>query len=207
MPAILAHVDFEGFAFWLDATGLVDFSSARPPSLTRCSIDATLAHLRKSELVQSAALEETFNQTKTDSDGESLLRRLASEGKLTRYQAEQLSRGRTTFDLGPYRITDWFGFGVVCHLYLAEHRVLGQPAILKIARDAHGAVRLLKEATLFRDAAHQQVARVLYLGRDRDVHFLAGLCSGYRPPANWWPPRSFAGRGCFDRFSADARNL
>ena len=51
---------------------------------------------------------------------------LVAEGVLNRWQAEQLLRGRTKFNLGPYRIIDAIGYGGMGYVFKGEHSLLGR---------------------------------------------------------------------------------
>src|ERR1700678_1340125 len=63
---------------------------------------------------------------------------LVRDGLLTRFQAEQLLRGRGRgFLLGQYRILDRVGAGGMGEVYLGEHRGLGRLAALKVLPTEH----------------------------------------------------------------------
>lgn len=65
-------------------------------------------------------------------DDELLAAKLVDMEVLTRYQADQLSAGRTKLNLGPYVVTDWIGQGGMGQVFKAVHRVMGRECAVKV---------------------------------------------------------------------------
>lgn len=112
--------------------------------------------------------------------GEGFDRRLADQlvamGTLTRYQAEQLLAGRSTFRLGPYLILGSLGQGGMGQVFKAEHTLMGRTVALKVLpRHKHTAdaeARFLREIRAQAQLDHENLVRALDAGHHGNVYYL-----------------------------------
>src|SRR5437588_8821992 len=61
-----------------------------------------------------------------------LASRLVEMGVLTPYQADQIKRGRTKFELGPYVVTDFIGQGGMGQVFKGVHQLMGRECAIKV---------------------------------------------------------------------------
>jgi serine/threonine protein kinase len=108
-----------------------------------------------------------------------LAARLVVAGLLTRFQADQLLRGKWRgFTLGPYNVLDRLGGGGMGTVILAEHVRMRRLVALKVlpascAADPELVARFHREAKAGAALDHPNVVRVYDFKRAGDVHFLA----------------------------------
>lgn len=101
--------------------------------------------------------------------------RLIEQGRLNRWQIEQLQQGRTKFTLGSYRILDSIGSGGMGHVFQGEHELLGRIEAIKVlprnkmTPEAIASFRHEIRAQAKLD--HPNLVRVSYADRDGDVYF------------------------------------
>lgn len=111
-----------------------------------------------------------------DLSDELLAEQLITMGALNRWQAEQLSRGRTKFTLGPYRIIDAIGHGGMGYVFKGEHQLLGRIEAIKVlpktqltpASIAAFCREIRSQALL----DHPNLVRLSFADRDGDTYFL-----------------------------------
>jgi serine/threonine protein kinase len=98
---------------------------------------------------------------------------------LTRFQADQLLRGRTKgFDLGKYRVLDRLGGGAMGTVYLCEHLQLRCPVAVKVIspqtveRDPTTLMRFHREARATAALNHPNIVRVTDIDQSGAHHFI-----------------------------------
>jgi serine/threonine-protein kinase len=107
---------------------------------------------------------------------------LVQNGTLTKWQAENLLRGkRRGFMLGKYRLLGLLGRGADSSVYKAEHILMRRPCAIKVlpAKNLSGTAalaRFQREARAVSKLDHVNIVRAYDLGRDKDgktdIHFL-----------------------------------
>ncbi|HWB13756.1 MAG TPA: serine/threonine-protein kinase [Pirellulales bacterium] len=116
---------------------------------------------------------------------ERLAKKLIELGKLNRWQAEQLNRGRTKFTLGAYLLTDSIGRGGMGEVYRAEHSMMGRVVAVKILpphkTTPESIASFLREIRTQAQLDHENLVRAYDAGHDSNVHFLV---TEYVPGSN-----------------------
>ncbi len=101
---------------------------------------------------------------------------LVEQGTLTRYQADQLSAGRTKLSLGPYLITDWIGQGGMGQVFKAVHQVMGRECAVKVLPLHRATPETLlsfgREIRMQAKLDCPHLVRAFDAGQDGNVHFL-----------------------------------
>jgi serine/threonine protein kinase len=104
---------------------------------------------------------------------------LVRDGLLTRFQAEQLLRGRwRNFILsGKYKILGPLGSGGMGHVYLCEHQIMRRRVAIKVlpgrrANDPEALERFRREARAVAQLNHPNIVQGFDIDRDGAVHFL-----------------------------------
>jgi serine/threonine protein kinase len=141
--------------------------------------------LTRSDLDEAIALV----QSERDSGGavgdERLAKKLIELGKLNRWQAQQLERGRIKFTLGAYQLTDSIGRGGMGEVYRAEHSVMGRMVAVKILplhkTTPESIASFIREIRTQAQLDHENLVRAYDAGHDQNVHFLV---TEYVPGAN-----------------------
>jgi serine/threonine protein kinase len=132
--------------------------------LTRGDLDEAIALVRADR-----------NLTGPVSD-ERLAKKLIELGKLNRWQAQELGRGRTKFTLGAYHLTDSIGRGGMGEVYRAEHSVMGRVVAVKILpphkTTPESIASFLREIRTQAQLDHENLVRAYDAGHDLNVHFL-----------------------------------
>ncbi len=105
-----------------------------------------------------------------------LANKLVEMEVLTTYQAEQILRGRTKFDLGPYTVTDSIGKGGMGQVYKAVHDMMGRVCAVKILpleKSTPEAINhFIREVRTHAQLDHPNLVRAYDAGRDKDVPYL-----------------------------------
>ncbi|MEO1527487.1 MAG: serine/threonine-protein kinase [Planctomycetota bacterium] len=106
-----------------------------------------------------------------------LATRLVRQRSITRWQAEQLLFGRTTFQLGDYVLQRKIGGGATGAVYEAKHFRTGQRRALKVlspelARDPEYVERFHREVQILKGLDHPAVVRCYTAQRVHDTEFL-----------------------------------
>lgn len=110
-----------------------------------------------------------------------LARRLVDLGRMTRFQADYLLRGRgADLVLGPYLLLDRLGEGSSGRVYKAKERAKGELVALKVLRedvlgelDEAGLSRFRQEVEVAGRLEHPNVVRSRGAGSAGGIHFLA----------------------------------
>jgi serine/threonine protein kinase len=133
--------------------------------LTQVEIDEALAALGKPNRRSSKPI--------TD---EMLANKLVDMGRLNRWQADQLRKGRTKFTLSLYQVIDSIGQGGMGHVYKAEHSVMGRVVAIKVLpRDRctpDAIVNFSREIRAQAQLDHENLVRAYDAGHDGNVYFL-----------------------------------
>jgi serine/threonine protein kinase len=136
------------------------------------------ALLRKSRLLSDSQLTAFLaDRPNLASPGE-LLAALQTDGLLTRFQADQLAKGRHRgFVLGKYTLLDRIGMGGMGQVYLAEHTAMKRRVAVKVLPPDRGQnefarERFLREARAAAALEHPHLVRAFDVDMDGDVAFL-----------------------------------
>lgn len=145
------------------------------------SIDDFVAVLRKSGLVEEDRLEAAFARW-PDRSGpvpEELVGSLIDGGLLTRWQVDQLLKGRHKgFMLGKYRLLRLLGAGGMSTVYLAEHTTLRSKVAIKVlplkrVDQSSYLARFEREARQSARLSHPNIVRTFDLDTSGAIHFIA----------------------------------
>jgi eukaryotic-like serine/threonine-protein kinase len=105
-----------------------------------------------------------------------LASQLVEMGVLSAYQADQMLRGKTRLNLGPYIITDWIGQGGMGQVFKAVHEMLGRECAIKVLplhKSTPEAVESFRrEIRLQAKLDHPNLVRAYDAGEDGNVHYL-----------------------------------
>lgn len=97
-------------------------------------------------------------------------------GLINAWQVEQLSQGRTKFNLGPYRIVDTLGQGGMGHVFKGEHVLLGRVEAIKVLprrqTDAASIAAFQREIRSQAQLDHPNLVRLSYADKDGETYFL-----------------------------------
>jgi serine/threonine protein kinase len=154
-------------------------------SLTKSTFwECALASTLVSEADMHAALAELEQlpaaPSSPETEGQSPERQLAdclvAKGRLNRWQAEQLLRGRAKFNLGPYQIIDSIGQGGMGQVFKAEHTLMGRIVAVKVLprhRTTPDSIACFtREIRNQAQLDHENLVRAYDAGQDGNVHFL-----------------------------------
>jgi serine/threonine-protein kinase len=143
------------------------------PQTAQDVFDAVSRH----RLVEPARLEAFLDRQPPAGAGEAL-ERLAADGLLTEFQAEEVAHGRAaSLWLGGYRLLDRLGRGAMGSVFLAEHAVLGRRVALKalsesLRADPGARKRFVREARAAAALDHPNIVRVFDVNMNSDPPFL-----------------------------------
>ena len=138
--------------------------------------------VRKSGVVEPKRLEEYVAQPRDDAPATParMADALVREGLLTRFQADQLLRGRwRNFILcGKYTILEPLGAGGMGAVYLCSHKIMRRPVAIKVlpaaqADDPASVERFHREAQAVAQLRHPNIVGAYDVDRDGKFHFLA----------------------------------
>jgi serine/threonine protein kinase len=108
-----------------------------------------------------------------------LARRLVDDGLLTRFQADQLLRGKYLgFFVGPYKVLWQISSGTVAAVYACEHVCLRRRAAVKVlfadhAQNPRALERFYREARAAAVLDHPNLVRAYDAGQHGRLHYLA----------------------------------
>jgi serine/threonine protein kinase len=145
------------------------------------SIEEFLRVVRKSGLVEDARLDAAVARW-PDRDAplaEDLLQALIDADVLTRWQIDQLRKGRHKgFMLGKYKLLRLLGAGGMSSVYLAEHATLHSRVAIKVlpvkrVDQTSYLARFEREAQQSARLSHQNIVRTFDLDTSGTIHFIA----------------------------------
>lgn len=108
-----------------------------------------------------------------------LAEQLVAGGRLTRFQADHLLRGKwLRFFIGPYKVLRPLGTGTAGAVYLCEHTRMRRQVAVKVllaaaARKHSGLERFYREARAAAALDHPNIVHAFDVGRDDRLHYLA----------------------------------
>lgn len=145
------------------------------------TVDDFLAVVRRSGLVEEAKLAPLVTAWvgHAGPPPEAMLAGLVEAGVLTRWQIDQLLKGRYKgFTLGKYRLLKLLGAGGMSSVYLAEHATLHSKAAVKVlplkrVEQTSYLARFEQEARLAARLNHPNIVRTFDLDTAGSVHFIA----------------------------------
>lgn len=145
------------------------------------SVDEFLQVVRRSGLVQEDRLLATVEPWigHAGLPPEPMLKALADSELLTRWQIEQLLKGRYKgFTLGKYRLLKLLGAGGMSSVYLAEHATLKSKAAVKVlpvkrVDQTSYLARFEREARQSARLNHPNIVRTFDLDTAGSIHFIA----------------------------------
>jgi serine/threonine-protein kinase len=145
------------------------------------SVDDFLQVARRSGLVEDDRLMATVEPWigHAGPPPEPMLQALTEAGLLTRWQIEQLLKGRYKgFTLGKYRLLRLLGAGGMSSVYLAEHATLKSKAAVKVlpvkrVDQTSYLARFEREARQSARLSHPNIVRTFDLDTAGSIHFIA----------------------------------
>jgi len=112
----------------------------------------------------------------TEPSDEQLSAKLIAQGRLNRWQSEQLRHGVTKFSLGDYHLIDSIGQGGMGEVYKAEHAMMGRVVAVKVlprSKSTPDAVTsFFREIRTQAQLDHQNLVRAHNAGHAGGVYFL-----------------------------------
>jgi serine/threonine protein kinase len=141
------------------------------------TVESCLDLLQKSDLLTCQQLAQARESAKECEDSKTLLRGLVQREFLTRWQANVLLAGGSTFRLGKYKLLDRLGRGGGGSVFLAEHTTMNRRVALKtiprqLGRDSAQLDRFLVEARTIAALDHPNIVHAYDLDKEGDRHFM-----------------------------------
>lgn len=141
--------------------------------------------LTQKELDEAIALVRAERRKSGPVGDEQLATKLIELGKINRWQAQQLGRGRIKFTLGAYHLIDSLGKGGMGEVYKAEHSVMGRTVAVKVLpphkTTPESVASFIREIRTQAQLDHGNLVRAYDAGHDVNVHFLV---TEYVPGSN-----------------------
>jgi serine/threonine protein kinase len=137
-----------------------------------------LEMLRQTELVDAAKLDE-FARESGDADTLSLIKELIRRGWLTKFQIEEVLRGRgDSLVLGPFHLLDRLGAGGMGQVFKGRHQIMQRLVALKIMRpemlkNEDAPRRFLREAQAAARLNHPNIVTLFDAGDIKGTFYLA----------------------------------
>lgn len=132
--------------------------------------------LTREELDEAAAQINAGRQRSGPVNDERLAKKLIDLGKLNRWQAQELGKGRVKFTLGAYNLIDSLGKGGMGEVYKAEHSVMGRVVAVKVLprhkTTPESIASFIREIRTQAQLDHENLVRAYDAGHDQNVHFL-----------------------------------
>ena len=142
---------------------------------------------RRSALASSLITQDQLDRVETairneqgdpraDVTDEMLASKLVELDVLTSYQVAQLKEGRTTFNLGPYIITDFIGQGGMGQVFKAVHEMMGRESAVKLLplnkSTPEAILNFTREIRTQAQLDHPNLVRAYDAGHDMSVYYL-----------------------------------
>jgi serine/threonine protein kinase len=140
-------------------------------------IEVFIAALRKSELLEETEIDSLLESIDAETV-QQLARELIKRGKLTRYQAGALARGKSKgLILGKYELLDKIGQGGMGIVFRARHRHMGREVAVKIlppsaTKSPDALQRFQREVRTAAQLNHENIVIAYDADQDSGVHFL-----------------------------------
>ncbi|HVA48712.1 MAG TPA: serine/threonine-protein kinase [Pirellulales bacterium] len=132
--------------------------------------------LTRQELDEAIALASAERHKSGAVSDERLAKKLIDLGKINRWQAQELGRGRIKFTLGAYHLIDSLGKGGMGEVYKAEHSVMGRMVAVKVLpphkTTPESVASFIREIRTQAQLDHENLVRAYDAGHDLNVHFL-----------------------------------
>ncbi len=141
------------------------------------SSSSFLEVLEKSGLLSAEQFSIARDGAQQTDDPKALAWKLIHQELLTRWQAEQLLRGRTSFVWGKYRLIDMLGRGGMGTVYLARHTMMNRPVALKaiskqLEKDPVAMERFLVEARAIAALDHPNIVHAYSVDSEGDTYYM-----------------------------------
>jgi len=131
--------------------------------------------LTKEELEEAIAKLCAASETRRITE-RTLAQHFVEQGKLNRWQAEQLLNGRVKWNLGPYRILDAIGQGGMGQVFQAEHTIMRRLVAIKVlplSKSTPESIQAFRrEVQAQAQLDHENLVRAYDAGQDGNVHYL-----------------------------------
>ena len=142
------------------------------------SVQEFLQVLQKSSLLSAAQMDEVWSWP--EDDPKSFAARLVQEGRLTKWQSQQVLAGKSGkghYFLGKYKLLDLIGLGGMGAVYKAVQPAIGRTVALKvmnrsILKQPKAVTRFLREIRSAAAVDHVNVVRAYDADCDGDTYFL-----------------------------------
>jgi serine/threonine protein kinase len=134
--------------------------------------------VRQSGLVPDDLLQQLLKEEAHLGTPRRLATLLVSHSLLTRFQAEQLLRGKWRgFTIGKYKVLERIGSGGNSNVYLCEHSLVRRKAAIKVlpanrASNPSNLARFYREARASGALDHPNLVKAHDVGQDGNLHFL-----------------------------------
>ncbi|MHB8969073.1 MAG: serine/threonine protein kinase [Pirellulaceae bacterium] len=140
--------------------------------------------IRRSTLVREDRLQQTVSELEAQhgghlpDDAETLASHLVASQLLTRWQADNLLRGKYRgYFLGKFKLLGLLGSGGMSSVYLAEHTLMQRKQAVKVlpkkrVGDSSYLERFKMEALATASLDHPNIVRLYDIDREGDIHYL-----------------------------------
>lgn len=134
--------------------------------------------IRKSKLLADDLLTPAIAEVPETADPRIVARQLVEQGLLTKFQSEQLLRGKHRgYFLGKYKLLERIGMGGMGQVFLAQHTSMGRHAAIKVlppelANNEYSRQRFLREARAAGQLDHPNLVRAYDVDSEGEVMFL-----------------------------------
>ena len=141
-------------------------------------LEQFVRQLEESGVLASETLKDFLPPRQSPKDAEDLARELVRHKKLTRFQAEEVYRGKgRSLALGNYILLEKIGAGGMGQVYKAEHQRMHRLVAVKVlpasmTRNAAAVARFEREATAVARLSHPNIVAAFDADLAGDVHFL-----------------------------------
>jgi serine/threonine-protein kinase len=152
--------------------------------MAKVSVDNFVSLVKRSKLVEEDQLNAALDRISSDSGGklpaeaEDLAQRIVDAGLLTRWQADNLLKGKHKgYILGKYKLLGHLGTGGMSSVYLAEHILMRRRVAIKVlpqskVEDSSYLERFRLEAQAAAALDHSNIVRAYDIDNDGNTHYL-----------------------------------